>query len=106
MNDYRWMRGKQPAESLSADALKWMAQLPEEIQPRKTAEKYARVVNRLAETAAVPIKLNHLLLTYLIDNRGGRKGFPPDVRTELFELQKYVQEKWPEVVDPWSHNVL
>lgn len=106
MKDYRWMRGKQPVESLTAESLKWVEQLPEDIRPRNTAAKYARIVNRLAETSSSPLKLNHLISTYLIDNRGGRKGFPPDVRDELFKLQAHVQEKWPEVVDPWSHNVL
>jgi hypothetical protein len=72
-------------------AFKWLAILPPNKRPHALARKYPRIANRLADVWKRPIQCERFLDELVMDHRGDRKGFPPDVTTELAALKLYFQ---------------
>lgn len=71
------------------EASAWIAELPESVQPRQLALRYARLANRLCKAWKEAPKCEHLLDDLMMDRRGGRKGFPLQVANELATLRDY-----------------
>ena len=65
----------------------WANSLPIQLRPKLLLASYPRVANRLALCWPDKRLTHHLLEDLLVDNRGGRKGFPPPVRAELVQLR-------------------
>jgi hypothetical protein len=88
-----WARVRAPARlrdaELSIKARNWLERLPEEVRPRLLCERFPRIVNQLAACWADVGLIDHLLQDLLIDHRGGREGFPPDVVEEVALLYEY-----------------
>ena len=79
------MDAQAPALSSVADA--WAMALPPALRPVQLCSRYPRVANRLAlcwPDLGLTMKLFDDLF---IDRRGGRRGFPPDVKAELTKLR-------------------
>jgi hypothetical protein len=76
-------------------AQRWVSLLPGEIQPRGLLQRFPRIANKLArlwgDGEAVADYLDHLL----VDERGKRQGFPPDVHNELLNLRDYIEGRYP-----------
>jgi hypothetical protein len=93
VDTYGHLRKSSPATEPLRRTLSWFANLPPEVQPFVLLRRYARVANLIAATWHDP----HLFQTYmeslLIDRRGGRRGFPPNVRRELLLLQKHRESR-------------
>lgn len=68
-----------------------LAELPIDAKITQLAVKYPRVANRLAENWSRPDITKPYLASLLIDDRGGREGFPADVVAELLRLSHYYE---------------
>ena len=75
----------QDASSVSAVLREKMGEAAIDHFPQGIAQRYPHILARIADlwgSAALDAYLDNLML----DNRGGRQGFPPDVATEIFRL--------------------
>jgi hypothetical protein len=75
--------------ALAGVTLDWMAKLPPTVRPARLAERYPRVANQLAQNWASGMKCAETFNDLLVDQRGGRHGFPYDVEAELKGLKEY-----------------
>jgi hypothetical protein len=72
--------------ALKGSTIEWLLKLPVALRPRELSDRYPRAANAVAavwhgnERAAV-------LDDLLSDRRGSRRGFPPEVRSELQALR-------------------
>lgn len=71
------------------ELLPWVKQLPPEVRPKELIIQYARIANKIAELWKHPHACEKYLNGLMIDERGTRKGFPPEVAYELAALQMY-----------------
>ncbi|MFN0040531.1 MAG: hypothetical protein ACKVP2_13550 [Burkholderiales bacterium] len=74
--------------------------------PVNLASKYPRILDRIALLWGTP-NLEKYLQELIVDSRGNRAGFPPEVMLELGRVQdltmKYrIQNSGPEKRDPWE----
>jgi hypothetical protein len=81
----------------------WMQQLPQRVVPRRLASRYARIANRLARLWDTPAACRAYLDSLLLDGRGGRRGFAPEVVNELHVLSDHYCKLHPLVTrDVWD----
>jgi hypothetical protein len=88
-----WQNNRRPPlatdRALTGRAMDWVGQLPENLRPAVTIERYARIVNAIADAwpdrEARTLTFEHLLN----DRRVGRRGFPIDVEREISALCLY-----------------
>lgn len=87
----RWSSNQRAAkcdeQELSAETFKWLASLPANVQPRALGLQYPRIANRLAEIWQRPLQCERYLDDLMIDQRGSRSGFPPEVAAEIAALK-------------------
>lgn len=81
-----------PAPAVAADPLprqtvRWIVSLPAEARPLHLFKLYPHIGNRLAEYWADPVLAQNFFDQLLMDNRGGRQGFPKEVFDDLMRLQ-------------------
>jgi hypothetical protein len=86
-----WEEKRTPTstEPLNDETAAWLAELPEAVRPRQLALRYARLANRLCKVWREPLKCERLLDDLMTDRRGGRKGFPLQVASELATLRDH-----------------
>jgi hypothetical protein len=73
---------------LSKLATNWCVRFDAEMRPVNLCRRYPRVANRLAlcwEDSALTARIFQDLL---VDRRGSRRGFPPEVQRELLALRE------------------
>lgn len=75
--------------SLGEVARRWLATLPSSVLPRELCAQYPRIANRLALCWSDTRLTDQVLDSLLVDRRGGRRGFPHEVREELAALDAY-----------------
>lgn len=80
---------KLEALTITPALIEWLRGLPASVRPRNLILKFPRVANKLAHAAERPKVVDRLLNEYMLDDRGGRKGFPFDVLQELANLREY-----------------
>ena len=88
-----WQNNRRPPlatdRALTGRAMDWAVQLPANIRPLITTERYPRIINAIAsawpDAAARAEMFDHLLN----DRRVGRRGFPIDVEREISALCLY-----------------
>jgi hypothetical protein len=78
----------------------WLNQLPEHVRPYRLTDHYPRLAVKMAELWRKPIPLQNYLRGLVLDDRGGRQGFPEDIAGELLRLMSYVEEKLGVVPTP------
>jgi len=83
------LRRAQPAEILLACTVIWLHRLPESVQPHALAKQYARIANVLCAAWKDVTSCRKYFTELLVDNRGGREGFPQGVLQEIQALQEY-----------------
>lgn len=86
--DWRALRRPDRAQDLylSTRSLAWLADLPQDLAPRRLAHDHPRIVNRLALCWCDPALASLVLDSLLADRRGGRRGFPEAIQQELRAL--------------------
>jgi hypothetical protein len=103
--DENWeaKRSQSEPESLNDAASTWISEMPEAVQPRQLALRYARLANRLCSVWTDPLKCEPLLDDLMMDRRGGRKGFPLQVANELATLRDYYYRLHHQGKSAWEH---
>jgi len=71
----------------------WLDQLPEHVRPYRLVDGYPRLGLKMAELWSSPDKFHKYILELVLDQRGGRQGFPADVASDLMRLSSYFEEK-------------
>ena len=96
--------GRQQDHMLLDVTVAWARQLPRELEPFELMERYPRVANRLALCWSDAVLTARLLDTLLMDRRGGRKGFPPNVAVELVRMRRLYKAPAADAItsEPWS----
>jgi len=93
--DWSSQRKQKPTEILLPRTERWIAALPFEFQPTATARAFPRIANQLAALWPIPGELASYFIELLVDNRGGRRGFPIRVLSELHALRQYYASLHP-----------
>ena len=75
--------------ALTGISMDWARQLPRNIRPEVTAERYPRIVNAIAAAWPDGEARTQLFDHLLNDRRTGRRGFPIDVEREISALCLY-----------------
>jgi hypothetical protein len=88
--EQRRRRPRPEDRALTGAAIEWLLSLPPELRPRTLCERYPRVVNRVAAAWSHVEERALVLHSLLVDTRGGRKGFPADIRREIEALSRFV----------------
>lgn len=88
---YGHLRKAIPNDALLPTTVSWAARLPVEVRPIQLMKQFARVANRVATTWRDADAFYGCIGDLLIDRRGGRRGFPPEVSRELFLLRDYFE---------------
>lgn len=102
--------GKQ-ADSLGPEVMRWLDKLPEAVRPMRTCGHFPRVINGIVAVWSNANECKAFFETLLMDERGNRHGFQPDIAFELATLKNYVetvvypttQTVWDEIVQR-SHD--
>lgn len=100
--DWAAKRTDTPDEPLSDEATAWMIELPDAVRPRQLALRYARIANRIAELWKEPVKCERFLDDLMTDQRGGRKGFPLAIASELATLHEHYFRLHHGGKSPWE----
>ena len=95
-------RKAQPANVALPRTMKWVEGLPSSVKPTALLRQYARIANVLAATWEDPQALNSYMGCLCGNDRGNRKGLPPDVLCELLALQDYYATLDAEELSNWA----
>ena len=80
----------------------WMAELPQAVRPVNLARRFPRIANSIAELWPRGARCEEYLFTLVVDLRGDRTGFPPEVAQELTALRSYFAELHPHTRLAWE----
>lgn len=72
--------------ALTGRSMKWLAELPQDLRPVITMQRYARVINSIVDAWPDREQRDDVFESLLNDRRRGRRGFPIDVERELSAL--------------------
>jgi hypothetical protein len=101
--DWGSKRAPAAAETLRTTTIQWILKLPPHIQPRFLQVRYPRVANRLAALWDDVTACEGFMDDLLTDKRGGRKGFPLNVATEIASLRDYHFRLHHKGMVAWDH---
>ena len=92
-----WMRARtQPNDNvLKNTTVSWLARLPKDVRPMVLAGRFPRIANNIADIWRRVARCEEYLDALVVDQRGNRKGFPPDVAQELNNLRGFYAELHP-----------
>lgn len=96
-------RTETPNEALNEEAVVWLMELPESVRPKQLALRYARLANKLCKLWSEPLKCERFLDDLMTDRRGGRKGFPLQVASELATLRDHYFKLHHHGKSAWEH---
>jgi len=92
-------------QSLYPQTIEWVRSLPREIRPLHVVKYFPHVANKLYLTWNSPEHFERCIRDLMLDTRGGRQGFPPDVAADLATLYEYhATLAFPTAADPWDRN--
>ncbi len=78
--------------ALTGTAIDWLLSLPEPVRPQRLCQTFPRVANTVAELWGIDRSRVTVTVERLLnDDRGGRKGFPDDVKSDLAVLFRYLE---------------
>ena len=72
---------------LTPETLVWLDSLPAYAHPKQLCERHPRVLNRLAGVWGDRSACTETIESLLADDRDGRTGFSPTIRSEFVRLQ-------------------
>lgn len=72
--------------ALSSDTIRWLLSLPAPLRPHTLCKRYPRVGNTIAQAWPKADTRVSVLAGLVVDHRGRRAGFPPEVRKEIEAL--------------------
>ncbi len=73
--------------------------------PIALEQKFERILTKISELWRKP-EMADYFEDLIIDKRGGRQGFPPDVAADIFRLSALYEDmrRRGEIEDPWAHE--
>jgi hypothetical protein len=86
-SDWSRKRIAAPCNSLLPSTLLWAKELPSEVAPAALMQSFPRVANLLAANWKDPRSFYDYTRGLLTDGRGGRQGFPSNIKHELIKLR-------------------
>jgi len=86
--------------ALTAQARQWLRRLPARERPLALCSMYARLANRIAAVWEDPAQTDAVFDELMIDQRGGRLGFPPLVAAELMRLHRLHERRVASTAGP------
>lgn len=85
-----WDSRRRPAQptdhAIHGRTVDWILELAPNARPDRLAAAIPRIANALAERWSNPEAAAEYVSDLLIDRRGGRRGFPPEIKKELVML--------------------
>ena len=96
------LRKASPASKPLPRTFEWMAGLPSTVRPTALLRDYARIANVIAAAWCDSKALRGYMDRLFNDDRGNRKGFPPDVLRELLSLREYYDSVDTETQPIWA----
>ena len=81
--------------------LTWAASLPADVRPHELLRGFGRIANLIAASWNDPDATYHYLDGLLVDRRGNRQGFPPEVMSELLVLRTHYAGLHPPRTGAW-----
>ncbi len=95
------LRKAHPAEILLPRTRAWLDSIPAAVRPNQLAQRFPRVANQLAACWTSRAEWAQELDGLLSDKRGGRRGFPAEIVTELQKLKHWHRTLTGSVDDHW-----
>ena len=93
INPEYWQQNRRPPlptdRALTGQTMAWLGELPPEMRPQVTIDRYARIVNAIADAWSDAREREKVFDHLLNDRRRGRRGFPVDVEREISTLWLY-----------------
>ena len=99
-DQFQHMRRATPVSKPLHRTLMWVADLPQDVRPSALLRDYARIANVIAAAWGDRSCLHAYMESLFTDSRGNRRGFPPDVLSELQAIQRYYDTK--DHACPWE----
>jgi hypothetical protein len=93
--DWIGRRKAQPANVLLPSTRRWVNSLPLEYRPQVLLIRFGRIANLLAANWDNPSDCTAYMSSLLHDRRGHRKGFPPEVLQDIYDLRVYYARLHP-----------
>ena len=90
----RSRRWPQPFDQPLPATARWAANLPTDVKPLALLHGFPRIAATLARLWEDGERLQTYLDDLLVDRRGGRQGFPPDIHHELLLLSEYCNGRY------------
>jgi hypothetical protein len=90
------------AADLHASTREWIEHLPSGCRPMAIALQFPHIANKLCEIWKRPVMCDQYFNELVIDQRGGRKGFPLEVATEISLLRQYYATLYPDTHGGWK----
>ena len=92
-----------PSSELTDEAIRLLDSLARKCPMSELPARFPRVLNRLAAVWSQPALAERYFVELLLDSRGSRLGFPPDVLSELLALRSCNALRIsPGNIDPWQ----
>jgi hypothetical protein len=76
--------------ALLPSRFRWLSMLPKGVRPMRLGQEFPRIANKLAILWEEPAVCRKFLTSFMLDDRGDRHGFPPEVIMELSALEVYI----------------
>ena len=93
--DWAGRRKAQPANVVLPATRRWLTTIPVDFRPQALAIRFPRIANLLAANWDNPADCTAYISSLLHDQRGGRKGFPPEVQQDIHDLRVYYARLHP-----------
>ena len=92
-----------PSQNVLLDSTsRWIASLPSNVRPFACAHRFPRIANSIADLWCRVPQCEQYLDSLILDARGHRTGFPPDVAKELLALRNYFSDLHPRREYAWD----
>ena len=101
-NPYPRRPDSEDDRQFTPQAVTWLLSLDKAYFPSELAKAFPRIVNRLAATWDNPFEGGKYLDSLLVDDRGGRQGFPMPVLRDLIGLRELRNHLEPKELDVWD----
>lgn len=94
--------------TLSSTCTAWLDRLPQSVLPANLCMLYPAIANRLALCWSDPVLTERVFDDLLLDRRGGRRGFPPPVASDLLRLRLHHAQRHigAKPYSPWDRHSL
>lgn len=94
-----WESRRRPAlpsdHAIAGKTVEWILKLAPNARPHRLAESTPRIANALADRWPDPAAAAAYVADLLIDRRGRRRGFPPEIKKELVMLHLMLRRNRP-----------